>query len=433
MFGDIFKRLQHFDAYPKPLEDFRVKTLSGAIITVLSTLAIIFLAVYEWQSYFRVDVDQELFVDLTRNQKLTINLNLTFVHIPCDLLSVDAMDVSGEHQIDVVKGLKKVRLDAKGEAIVDKTQTKEQTTSASTTVSHNANETGLVERACGSCYGAEASNIKCCNTCDDVRAAYKQKNWQFSPYGISQCVSEYGERNNQATVNTKDKEAIKQLLKSGEGCRLEGHLEVNKVAGNFHIAPGISFQQNHMHFHDVKQMPLDEFDTKHYFDTFSFGDSYPNQFNPLEQKSLQMEPPTSSKMSEANRNLQNIINFDFINLNSPENPESKAVSYSYFLKIVPTTYEYLDGRVINNTYQYSVTKSAKLISGANTQSLPGVFISYELGPIMIKFIEKSKSFSHFLTSICAIIGGLFTIAGMLDGFTFRYYNMYKKYQINKLT
>ena len=74
MFGDLIKRLQHFDAYPKPLEDFRVKTVSGAFITVVSMIAIILLAVYEWQSYSRIDVDQELFVDLTRNQKLTINL-----------------------------------------------------------------------------------------------------------------------------------------------------------------------------------------------------------------------------------------------------------------------------------------------------------------------------------------------------------------------
>ena len=161
MFGDIFKRLQHFDAYPKPLEDFRVKTVSGALITVFSTLAIILLAVYEWQSYFRVDVDQELFVDLTRNPKLTINLNLTFSHLPCDLLSVDAMDVSGEYQIDVVKGLKKVRLDSKGVVIEDKSsQTKEQTTSTSTTLAHSANETGLALPTCGSCYGAEASNMK---------------------------------------------------------------------------------------------------------------------------------------------------------------------------------------------------------------------------------------------------------------------------------
>jgi hypothetical protein len=88
MFGGIFKRLRHFDAYPKPLEDFRVKTLSGAIITVICTLSILVLFIYEWKSYTSIEVDQELFVDLTRNQKLTINLNITFPFLPCELLSV---------------------------------------------------------------------------------------------------------------------------------------------------------------------------------------------------------------------------------------------------------------------------------------------------------------------------------------------------------
>ena len=32
-----------------------------------------------------------------------------------------------------------------------------------------------------------------------------------------------------------------------EGCLVTGHLEVNKVAGNFHFAPGKSFQQHHVH------------------------------------------------------------------------------------------------------------------------------------------------------------------------------------------
>ena len=241
-------------------------------------------------------------------------------------------------------------------------------------------------------------------------------------------------------MNTKNKEQILEMLKTGEGCRLDGFLEVNKVAGNFHIAPGISFQQNHMHFHDVKQMPLTDFDTEHFFETFSFGDEYPNQFNPLERKSSQMDPPTTFKRKEAQpkNSFDDFINinFGFINTNNNQDDDStnsKSISYSYFLKIVPTTYEYLDGKIINNTYQYSVTKSSKVIKGENANSLPGIFVSYELGPIMIKFVEKSKSFSHFLTSCCAIVGGLFTFAGMLDGFTFRYYNMYKKYQINKLT
>jgi len=39
---------------------------------------------------------------------------------------------------------------------------------------------------------------------------------------------------------------------------------------------------------------------------------------------------------------------------------------------------------------------------------------YDLSPIMVKFSEKTKSFAHFLTGICAIIGGVFTVAGLID-------------------
>ena len=37
---------------------------------------------------------------------------------------------------------------------------------------------------CGGCYGAMSG---CCNTCEDVRAAYKAKNWAFNAGLISKC------------------------------------------------------------------------------------------------------------------------------------------------------------------------------------------------------------------------------------------------------
>ncbi len=187
----------------------------------------------------------------------------------------------------------------------------------------------------------------------------------------------------------------------------------------------------------MENLPVEKLNTEHYFDTFSFGDEYPNQFNPLEVKSLKGDLPGPQEEKDAPQDdvFAQLIQFGFFG--DPETKvdvDSKAVSYRYFLKIVPTTYEYLDGRVVNNTYQYSVTRSAKVLTQQSfgSSQMPGIFVTYELSPIMIKYIEKSKSFSHFLTSCCAIIGGLFTIAGMLDGFTFKYYNMYKKYQMNKL-
>ena len=248
MFGDFFIRLKHFDAYPKPLEDFRVKTLTGGIISVFCTVTIVALFIMEWRSYLAVDIDQELFVDLTRNQKLTINLNMTFTHLPCPLLSIDVMDVSGEHQLDVVKGVKKVRLNSEGRIISESNQT--ETESLETTIETvKVNETALDVPRCLSCYGAEASNFKCCNTCDDVRNAYRQKNWHFSPFGVEQCQKEFGTGGNmQASSASKDQEYVEKMLKSGEGCQLAGHLEVNKVAGNFHI--GIfSIQKKNFQIH----------------------------------------------------------------------------------------------------------------------------------------------------------------------------------------
>ena len=43
--------------------------------------------------------------------------------------------------------------------------------------------------------------------------------------------------------------------------------------------------------------------------------------------------------------------------------------------------------------------------------MPGVFFTYELAPMMVKYSEKQKSLGHFLSNLCAIIGGVFTVSG----------------------
>ena len=183
-------------------------------------------------------------------------------------------------------------------------------------------------------------------------------------------------------------------------------------------------------------MPLSKFNTGHFFDVFSFGDEYPNQINPLEKKNFHTSQDDIKADQAAGGNMIDFGMFKIfqggsVDMNADSNDE--AISYSYFLKVVPTTYEYLSGECVNNTYQYSVTKSFKRVSGMSESKLPGVFVNYELSPIMVKFIERSPTFTHFLTGCCAIIGGLFTVAGMLDAFTYKYYSWYKKNLLNKLT
>jgi hypothetical protein len=228
MAGGIFDRLRVLDAYPKTLEDFRIKTLTGALITITCLIAASVLFVFEFRSYMRVDIEQELFVDLTRSRNITINLNITFPHLTCEFITVDTNDLTGNSRIDAQE-LKKFRVDKNG--IIKAPYSNDELKNKAENIPEKK-----IDSNCLTCYGAESPIIKCCNTCDDVRKAYKLKNWHFSPFGIEQCKNELHEssRNLQA-IMIKDPKFMQSLLNSEHGCQVAGHLEVNKVAGSFHL------------------------------------------------------------------------------------------------------------------------------------------------------------------------------------------------------
>lgn len=55
------------------------------------------------------------------------------------------------------------------------------------------------------------------------------------------------------------------------------------------------------------------------------------------------------------------------------------------------------------------------LSGEGSSGLlPGVFINFELSPMRVRIEERRNSFLHFLTRVCAILGGVFTVMGVLD-------------------
>lgn len=61
------------------------------------------------------------------------------------------------------------------------------------------------------------ADYRCCNSCDDVKKAYKMKNWDFHPSNIEQCK-------NQTFNNDVPDNAFK------EGCQIYGILQVNRVS-----------------------------------------------------------------------------------------------------------------------------------------------------------------------------------------------------------
>jgi len=237
-----------------------------------------------------------------------------------------------------------------------------------------------------------------------VKEQYRLHSWAIPPLNtIEQCV---------ASGQTVD--PVMMELDAHQGCQMYGYLEVNKVAGNFHFAPGKSFQHQHLHVHDLAAYQQARFNVSHIIHSLSFGDLYPGQINPLDDVSKQQPSIDDPK---------NLI------------PSSEMGGmFMYYIKIVPTTYSHLTSITATQTNQYSVTEHYRVTSAKDGQGLPGVFFFYELSPIMVSISETRQGLLHFLTQLCAILGGVFTIAGMVDRLVYSSLKHWeKKLEMGKLS
>jgi len=338
-------------------------------VTLISALIITALFVSEVRDFMTSEMEEELLVDTTRGEKLKINVDVIFHNIGCAYVSIDAMDSSGESQVNVEHNIYKRKLDLEGRPVEDP----EKEDKLGSVISSNSTAVAVKEDECQSCYGAETEGRKCCNTCMEVRDAYMKKGWAMpAPDTIAQCKG--------LKLNESDLKALQ------EGCHIYGYLEVNRVGGNFHISPGRSYQAGHIHVHDMQPFSAREFNLTHTIRHLSFGHNVPGKTNPLD-------------------GLQSVA-------------EKGGTMYKFFCKIVPTMWQRADDLSLF-TNQFSVTRYHHALSEfSDGSSAPGVFFVYEFAPLMVKYTEKVKSVGHFATNLCAIVGGVFTVASLLDAFIF---------------
>eukprot|EP00937_MAST-01D_sp_MAST-1D-sp2_P005898 g5898.t1 len=371
----LVRELPKMDIFPKLEEEHRSRTETGGASSLIAFVFMAIMFLSEFASYVRPPLTERIEVDRTMNERLRIHMNVSFWRITCAEVEVIAMDVLGEHQINVASTTHKHRLSANGEPIGEKfLQPK----------FNNTKFKPLPPDYCGSCYGAAAAG-KCCNTCDQVREAYNDKGWSTTDlYATSeQCLRE-------------NKDPSKQAQK-GEGCEVEGVLEVSKVSGNFHVALGKSKSVDGRLIHEFNPSEAEFFNTSHRVNFLSFGPPVPGVTNPMDGQERIVDPHKSA-----------------------------TAVYQYFIKIVPTQYNDI------RTNQYSFTQKvtpmgegsdAKKAHAAHhghghrhptfISSLPGVFFVYELSPFLHAKKSDSVSFFHFFTRCCAIIGGTFSFSRLI--------------------
>ncbi|GMI85402.1 hypothetical protein HRI_002209500 [Hibiscus trionum] len=159
-----------------------------------------------------------------------------------------------------------------------------------------------------------------------------------------------------------------KLSLSGDG----GLVAELQVAGNFHVAPGKSFQQSDAHVHDLLAFQKESYNISHKINRLAFGDYFPGVVNPLYSVQWIQEQPCGMDQ--------------------------------YFIKVVPTVYTDVNGHTIQSN-QFSVTEHFKGAEIGQLQSHPAVYFFYDLSPIKLTFTEQHVSFLHFLTNVCAIVGG----------------------------
>ncbi|CAI9726119.1 Hypothetical predicted protein [Octopus vulgaris] len=169
-----------------------------------------------------------------------------------------------------------------------------------------------------------------------------------------------------------------------DACRIHGSLHVNRVAGNFHITAGKSIPViPRGHAHLALLVGENEYNFSHRIDHFSFGEIGARFVHPLDGEVM---------ITKQNYHM-----------------------FQYFMQVVPTEVRTYKNNM--DTYQFAVTAKNRTINHEKgSHGVAGIFIKYDIASLKIRVREEHRPYWQFLVRLCGIIGGMFSVSGMLHGF-----------------
>lgn len=176
---------------------------------------------------------------------------------------------------------------------------------------------------------------------------------------------------------------IRAAIDEGEQCRVEGNFKVGSLPGNFHL----SFHSQHSMVHQLMHQDLHKMRFEHTLSHLSFGADLHDVL-------------TDDECHE--------IFAPYDNMQVTYEPDGLIYNTEYFIKIIPTqVYDEATG-VMHSSYQYSMNYNNRPTNAA----FGAIYFRYDVDCITVKYTRKSRNLSRFLISVCAILGGVFTVIGI---------------------
>ena len=201
-----------------------------------------------------------------------------------------------------------------------------------------------------------------------------------------------------------DYELVKNQINNKQGCKLKGEFLLDAVPGAFIIsskafAPTIE---------RLRREGLDKTNVEHIINDLYFG-----------------KRTDRIRIRGFGRDTYNLMN----TLKKRKRLNEKLpMIYQYYLKIVPTKYRYFSGSTYDS-YQYT----ANSFYEASLDRTPLLFFRYDLSPITVEYKHTKMSFLTFIINVFAILGGVFTVAGIIDAIIHKSVLMLlRKAEMNKM-